>query len=220
MAWTLLHTYITNKQTMSACVYTCDITTTRQEWIITNGLNLTTNIHNKQKNKPTNVCIYLPVTHFPDDALGAAVARAGLSVARVGLSAAVTCWNTAKSYTCSYLARSGCNKSVLSWAIILCCKAILGSGQPKLMRMNFDMTHAPGAGLIARPVDQQSSVLSLSRGCPHQVAGKYHATILNFASFLRVPQNQNIYDPHNFIQFIKAEFTPSIRYSMLLILHY
>ena len=32
--------------------------------------------------------------------------------------------------------------------------------------MNFVMNHAPGAGSIARPVDQQSSVLSLSYGCP------------------------------------------------------
>ena len=30
------------------------------------------------------------------------------------------------------------------------------------------MNHAPGAGLIARPVDQQSSVLPLCYGCPLQ----------------------------------------------------
>ena len=33
--------------------------------------------------------------------------------------------------------------------------------------MNFVMNHAPGAGLLARPVDQQSSALTLSYGCPH-----------------------------------------------------
>ena len=32
--------------------------------------------------------------------------------------------------------------------------------------MNFVMNHAPGAGLIAQPVDQQSSALPLCYGCP------------------------------------------------------
>ena len=32
--------------------------------------------------------------------------------------------------------------------------------------MNFVMNHAPGAGLLARPVYQQSSALPLSYGCP------------------------------------------------------
>ena len=32
--------------------------------------------------------------------------------------------------------------------------------------MNFGMKHAPGAGLIARPVDLQSSMLPLSCDCP------------------------------------------------------
>ena len=53
---------------------------------------------------------------------------------------------------------------------ILHCKAILNRGQPGLMmanEMNFAMNHAPGAGLIARPVDQQSSILPLYYGCPH-----------------------------------------------------
>ena len=33
--------------------------------------------------------------------------------------------------------------------------------------MNFVMNHAPGAGSIAWPVDQKSSVLLLYHGCPH-----------------------------------------------------
>ena len=32
--------------------------------------------------------------------------------------------------------------------------------------MNIAMNHAPGAGSIARPVDQQSSALPLCYGCP------------------------------------------------------
>ena len=34
------------------------------------------------------------------------------------------------------------------------------------IEMNFVMKHALGAGLIARPVDQQSRVLPLYHGCP------------------------------------------------------
>ena len=34
-------------------------------------------------------------------------------------------------------------------------------GQPGIMRWHFVMNHTPGAGLIARPVDLQSSVLPL-----------------------------------------------------------
>ena len=34
--------------------------------------------------------------------------------------------------------------------------------------MNFVMNHAPGAGSIVRPVDQQSSVLPLYHGCPYK----------------------------------------------------
>ena len=45
--------------------------------------------------------------------------------------------------------------------MILHCKVILGLGQPGLNEMNFLMNHAPGAGLITPPVDQQSSVLQL-----------------------------------------------------------
>ena len=37
------------------------------------------------------------------------------------------------------------------------CKAILYRGQPGLMRWIFIMNHAPGAGSIAWPVDQQSN---------------------------------------------------------------
>ena len=32
--------------------------------------------------------------------------------------------------------------------------------------MNFVMIHAPGAGSIAQPVNQQSSMLPLYHGCP------------------------------------------------------
>ena len=32
--------------------------------------------------------------------------------------------------------------------------------------MNFGMNHAPGAGLIARPVDLQASELPLCYSCP------------------------------------------------------
>ena len=41
-----------------------------------------------------------------------------------------------------------------------------GLGTTWANEMNFDVNHAPGAGLIARPVDQQSSVLPLCHGCP------------------------------------------------------
>ena len=37
--------------------------------------------------------------------------------------------------------------------------------------MIFVMNHAAGAGLIARPVDQQSSVLPLYHGCPLLTSG-------------------------------------------------
>ena len=55
---------------------------------------------------------------------------------------------------------------MLFYASILHCKAILGRGQPELIR--FVMNHAPGLRLIARPVDQQSSALPLQhrRPCP------------------------------------------------------
>ena len=39
--------------------------------------------------------------------------------------------------------------------------------------MNFDMNHAPCAGTIARPVDQQSSALSLYHGCPLKTCRVY-----------------------------------------------
>ena len=35
-------------------------------------------------------------------------------------------------------------------------------------QMNFVMNHAPGAGSIAQPVDQQSSALPLYHGCPQR----------------------------------------------------
>ena len=47
-------------------------------------------------------------------------------------------------------------------AVLGYCKAILGRGKHG---MNFVMNHAPGAGSIARPVDQQSSTLPLCYGC-------------------------------------------------------
>ena len=50
-------------------------------------------------------------------------------------------------------------------ATVLHCKAILGWGQLKLMEWIFVLNHVPGAGSIAWPVDQQSSVLSLYHGC-------------------------------------------------------
>ena len=39
--------------------------------------------------------------------------------------------------------------------MMLHSKAILGWGQPRLTEMNFGMKHAPGAGLMALPVDLQ-----------------------------------------------------------------
>ena len=44
-----------------------------------------------------------------------------------------------------------------------------GPGTTWANEMNFGMNHAPGAGLIARPVDLQSSVLPLCHDCPHKV---------------------------------------------------
>ena len=40
-------------------------------------------------------------------------------------------------------------------------QAILGSGQPGVIRWNFVMNHASGAGWNPRPVDQQSRALPL-----------------------------------------------------------
>ena len=40
--------------------------------------------------------------------------------------------------------------------------------------MNFVMSHAPGAGSIAWPVDQQSSALPLYRGYPQ---GEYQESL-------------------------------------------
>ena len=35
--------------------------------------------------------------------------------------------------------------------------------------MNIFINHAPGAGSMAQPVDQQSSALQLYHGCPDQI---------------------------------------------------
>ena len=51
------------------------------------------------------------------------------------------------------------------WGTVLHCKAILGREQPGLL-WNFIMNHAPGAGLIIKPVDQQSSPIPLCHRCP------------------------------------------------------
>ena len=57
--------------------------------------------------------------------------------------------------------------------MILYCKAILGRGKPGIMRrLTFVMNHAPGAGSIARPVDQQHL---------------YHRTL--FLDVLRLPRH-------------------------------
>ena len=40
-----------------------------------------------------------------------------------------------------------------------------GPGTTWSNEMNFVMNHGPGAGLIAKPVDQQSSMLLLNYGC-------------------------------------------------------
>ena len=59
---------------------------------------------------------------------------------------------------------------VINYAMILHCKTILSRGQPGLMIWIvwwiFVVNHAPGAGSIARPVDQQSSALPLCYGHP------------------------------------------------------
>ena len=48
-----------------------------------------------------------------------------------------------------------------------------GPGTTLAIEMNFVMNHAPGAGSLASPVDQQSSMLPLCHGCsPH-----YHMII-------------------------------------------
>ena len=52
------------------------------------------------------------------------------------------------------------------WAIIVQCKAILGRRTWTNDEMNFGMSHASGAGSIARPVDLQNSALPLCHGCP------------------------------------------------------
>ena len=46
-------------------------------------------------------------------------------------------------------------------ATILHCKAVLGWGATWANEINFGMNHAPVAGSIAQPVDQQSSALPL-----------------------------------------------------------
>ena len=50
--------------------------------------------------------------------------------------------------------------------MILPCKTILGWGKITANKVNFDLTHAPGAGLITRPVDLQPSALPLCYSCP------------------------------------------------------
>ena len=45
-------------------------------------------------------------------------------------------------------------------------KAIAGPGTTWANELNFVLNHAPGAGSIARPVDQQSSALPLYHGGP------------------------------------------------------
>ena len=45
--------------------------------------------------------------------------------------------------------------------------------------MNVDMNHAPFAGLIARPVDQQSSALPLCCGCPQKTQEAVYVDVVN-----------------------------------------
>ena len=51
--------------------------------------------------------------------------------------------------------------------------------------MNFVMNHAPGAGSIARPVDQQSSAIprALYHGCPLKLTDK-RVVCMFFLSFI------------------------------------
>ena len=55
--------------------------------------------------------------------------------------------------------------------------------------MNFVMNHAPGAGSIARPVDQQSSTLPLYHGRP-----LYYCTMSNHVTHLESVQGAIILD--------------------------
>ena len=47
-----------------------------------------------------------------------------------------------------------------------------GPGTTWANKINFVLNHTAGAGSFARPVDQQSSALPLSYGCPHLILSK------------------------------------------------
>ena len=54
-----------------------------------------------------------------------------------------------------------------------------GQGTTWANGMNFVMNHAPGAGTITRPIDQQSSMLPLYQGCPHTKIHHYSLSMTN-----------------------------------------
>ena len=56
------------------------------------------------------------------------------------------------------------------YATNLYCNDTLGRGQSGLIRWRFGMNHAPGAGLIARPINQQSSSLPLAMDTPTKIS--------------------------------------------------
>ena len=60
---------------------------------------------------------------------------------------------------------------------------------------NFVMNHALGAGLIARPVDQQSIALPLYHGCPHTIISRIaYITAVWFAYPWSYP---HLHPPHH-----------------------
>ena len=71
-------------------------------------------------------------------------------------------------WTCTALLRLKWMKWIIS-VMMLHCKAILAHGQPGLMRFGRD--HAPGAGLIDKPLDLQSNLLPLCYSCSLSVLG-------------------------------------------------
>ena len=63
-------------------------------------------------------------------------------------------------------------KCTVFYASILRLEGYTGPGKTWTNEMNFVMNHAPGARSIARPVNQQSSALTLYHECPQVITNK------------------------------------------------
>ena len=106
------------------------------------------------------------------------------------------------------------------------CKAILGRGQPGPMRwilLEPLPPHAPDAGSIARPVNQQSSALPLHCGCPLPHKKKPQGRILMYStpitnSKILLIETQFQFPSHYQIHYIKTWYIDNL--DVLIVLYF